>query len=79
MSEAFTITQEECEQLDKEYLINDCLYYLMKSREFVGGNKTINEAIEELETKTRFADEVIKMYKGKYYGNLAQDYLNFFK
>lgn len=78
MSEAFTITQEECEQLDKEYLINDCLYYLMKSREFVGGNKTINEAIEELETKTRFADEVIKTYKGEY-GNLAQDYLNLFK
>lgn len=75
---AYTITREECEKLEEEYLINDCIYYLMKSRGFVGGNKTIDEAIEELKAKTRFADEVIKMYKGKY-GNLVQDYLNLFK
>ena len=68
MSEAYTITREDCEQLEKEYLINDCIYYLMKSRGLVGGNKTIDEAIEELKTQTRFADEVQGIYK-----NLAQD------
>jgi len=68
MSEAYTITREDCEQLEKEYLINDCIYYLMKSRGLVGGNKTIDEAIEELKAKTRFADEVQGIYK-----NLAQD------
>lgn len=68
MSEAYTITREECEQLDHEYLINDCIYYLMKSRGLVGGNKTIDEAIEELKTQTRFADEVQGIYK-----NLVQD------
>lgn len=62
MSEAYTITREQCEQLEKEYLINDCIYYLMKSRGFVGGNKTIDEAIEELKLQTRFADEVQEIY-----------------
>ena len=62
MSEAYTITREQCEQLEKEYLINDCIYYLMKSRGFVGGNKTIDEAIEELKSQTRFADEVQEIY-----------------
>ena len=69
---AYTITKEECEQLEKEYLINDCIYYLMKSRGLVGGNKTIDEAIEELKTQTRFADEVQEIYK-KNLGGLAQD------
>lgn len=78
MSEAFTITQEECIKLHNEYLVNDCLFYLMKTKELIGGTWTIDDAIEELKTKTRFADEVIKIYKGKY-GNLAQDYLNLFK
>ena len=73
----YTITQEECEQLEKEYLINDCIYYLMKSRSLVGGNKTIDEAIEELKTQTRFADEVQEIYK-KNLGGLAQDFLNNF-
>ena len=59
---AYTITREECEQLEKEYLINDCIYYLMKSRGLVGGNKTIDEAIEELKLQTRFADEVQEIY-----------------
>lgn len=77
MSEAYTITQEECEQLEKEYLINDCIYYLMKARSLVGGNKTIDEAIEELKTQTRFADEVQEFYK-KNLGGLAQDFLNYF-
>lgn len=78
MSEAFTITQEECNKLHEEYLVNDCLFYLMKTKELIGGEKTINEAIEELKTKTRFADEVIKLHKYSC-GNLAQDYLNLFK
>ena len=73
----YTITQEECEQLEKEYLINDCIYYLMKSRGLVGGNKTIDEAIEELKSQTRFADEVQEIYK-KNLGSVAQDFLNFF-
>ena len=78
MSEAYTITREQCEQLEKEYLINDCIYYLMKARGFVGGNKTIDEAIEELKTKTRFADEVQEIYK-KNLGGLIQDLFNSFR
>ena len=78
MSEAFTITQEECNKLHEEYLVNDCLFYLMKTKNLIGGYKTIDEAIEELKTKTRFADEVIKFHKDGC-GNLAQDFLNFFK
>lgn len=74
---AYTITREQSEQLDKEYLINDCIYYLMKSRSLVGGNKTIDEAIEELKTQTRFADEVQEIYK-KNLGSVAQDFVNFF-
>jgi hypothetical protein len=77
MSEAYTITREQCEQLDREYLINDCIYYLMKSRSLVGGNKTIDEAIEELKTQTRFSDEVQEIYK-KNLGSLAQDFFNSF-
>lgn len=77
MSEAYTITREQCEQLEKEYLINDCIYYLMKSRSLVGGNKTIDEAIEELKTQTRFADEVQEIYK-KNLGGLVQDFFNSF-
>lgn len=77
MNELFSITKEECDQLYHEYLVNDCLYYLMKAREFVGGCKTIDEAIEELKAKTRFADEVQKIYK-KNLGSSAQDFLNFF-
>jgi hypothetical protein len=73
----FTITQEECDQLDKEYLINDCIYYLMKSRSLVGGNKTIDEAIEELKTQTRFADEVQEIYN-KNLGGLVQDFFDSF-
>lgn len=77
MSEAYTISREQCEQLEKEYLINDCIYYLMKSRGFVGGSKTIDEAIEELKTQTRFADEVQEIYK-KNLGGLVQDFFNSF-
>ena len=74
MGEVFSITTEECEKLETEYLINDCIYYLMKTRGFVGGNKTIDSAIEELKLKTRFADEVDEIYK-KNLGSLASDYL----
>lgn len=74
---AYTITREECEKLEEEYLINDCIYYLMKSRGFVGGNKTIDEAIEELKAKTRFAHEIQKIYN-KNLGNLVQDFFNSF-
>ncbi len=74
MSEVFSITKEQCKQLDHEYMINDCIYYLMKSRGLVGGNKTIDEAIEELKLQTRFADEFQENYK-KSLGGLASDYL----
>lgn len=63
MNTAFTITSEQCEQINKEYVINDCLYYLMKSRELVGSEMTIDQAIEELKHRTRFADEVVNIYK----------------
>ena len=78
MSESYTITREQCEQLEKEYLINDCIYYLMKSRSLVGGNKTIDEVIDELKTQTRFADEVQEIYK-KNLGGLVQDLFNSFR
>lgn len=74
MNESFSITQEECDQLNHEYLVNDCLYYLMKSRDFVSGKVTIDEAIEALKSQTRFADEVVREYK-KNRGTLASDYL----
>lgn len=74
MSESFTITREQCEQLQKEYVINDCLYYLMKSKDFVSGKITIDEAIDELKKQTRFADEVLTEYK-KNRGTFASDYL----
>ena len=63
INEVFSITKEECEKLEEEYLINDCIYYLMKARGFVGGNKTIDGAIDELKKKTRFADDVQKLYE----------------
>lgn len=63
MNTAFTITSEQCEQIHKEYEINDCLYYLMKSKELVGSEMTIDQAIEELKHRTRFADEVVNIYK----------------
>ena len=75
MNESFSITQEECDQLQHEYLVNDCLYYLMKAREFVGGSKTIDEAIESLSKQTRFLTEVMEVYK-KNNGMSASDYLN---
>lgn len=74
MSESFTITNEQCEQLNKEYVINDCLYYLMKTKEFIGGTWTIDDAIDELKKKTRFADEVMDVYK-KSRPTLASDCL----
>lgn len=63
MNTAFTITSDEIDQLHKEYEINDCIYFLMKSKELVGGEMTINQAIEKLKHRTRFADEVVNIYK----------------
>ena len=74
MNTAFTITSDEINQIHKEYEINDCIYYLMKSKELVGSEMTINQAIEELKHRTRFADEVVRAYK-KNIGTLASDYL----
>lgn len=74
---AFTISAEEIKKLHEEYLINACIYYLMKARVIVGGDKTINSAIEELKTKTRFAGEVENLYK-KNLASIAQDFLNSF-
>lgn len=74
MNGGFSITREQCEQLQKEYVINNCLYYLMKSKDFVSGKITIDEAIEALKKQTRFADEVLTEYK-KNRGTFASDYL----
>ena len=54
----FSITAEECRQLEEEYVINDILVYLSKARGLVGGNTTINDAYELLKKKTRFVNEV---------------------
>ena len=55
---AFSITEEECRQLHKEYEINDCIIYLNKALSYVGGNTTIKDAIDKLYEMTRFKDEV---------------------
>jgi hypothetical protein len=72
---AYTISAEESKKLNEEYLINNCIYYLIKARAIVGGDKTINTAIEELKTKTRFAGELENLYE-KSLASIAQDFLN---
>ena len=54
---SFSITTKECEQLEKEYEINDIIVNLNKALSKVG-NITILEAINLLEKQTRFADEL---------------------
>lgn len=58
MSESFSITSEQCKQIEEEYLINDIISFLHKAGQRVGYNKTINEAIEELSPQTRFLKEL---------------------
>lgn len=60
---SFSITREECEQVEKEYEINDIIVNLNKALSKVG-NVTILEALEQLKKQTRFADEL--EYRGKY-------------
>lgn len=58
---SFSITARESAQLEKEYEINNILYYLNRASMLVGGgHKTINEAIDILKPQTRFAKEVEK-------------------
>lgn len=59
----FSITEEECRQLHKEYEINDCIIYLNKAMSYVGGNTTIKDAIDKLFEMTRFKDEVKREMK----------------
>lgn len=66
MENAYTITREQCEQLDKEYDINNCLYYIMKARQYVNGDPTLSEAIDQLKKQTRFAEEVQSNYAKKF-------------
>jgi predicted restriction endonuclease len=60
---AFTITAEESRKLNEEYEINDMLTALYKSLRYVSGNTTIKDAIEQLKTKTRFANQVEEIIK----------------
>jgi len=52
-----SITKDECEQLEKEYEINEIIVNLNKALSKFG-NITILEAINLLEKQTRFADEL---------------------
>ena len=59
---SLSITTKECEQLEKEYEINDIIVNLNKALSKVG-NVTILEALEQLKKQTRFADELDKKIK----------------
>ena len=50
---SFSITRDEIEQLEREYLYKDCINYLLKAAGIVGVDKTISEAIDELSKKLR--------------------------
>ncbi len=53
MNKNYSITAEECKQIEKEYEITDILIALHKAQWDVGDVK-ISEAIEKLSEKTRF-------------------------
>lgn len=53
VNEIFSITAEDCKQIEKEYEIVDILIALHKAKWEVGDMK-ISEAIEKLSKKTRF-------------------------
>ena len=65
MNESYSITAEECKQIEKEYEIADILIALHKAKWEVGDIK-ISEAIEKLSEKTRFPAN-LKPYS-KFYG-----------
>ena len=61
----FSITKEECDQLEKEYEINDIILNLYKAINYVGGNTTITDAITKLRKETRFNYEIDEHLKSK--------------
>lgn len=65
-NKALSITREESEQLEREYEVKNILESLYKALGKVGGNTTINDAIDILSNQTRFANDVKKL--GDYYG-----------
>lgn len=58
------ITAEESIQIEKEYEINHVIIALDKAKGMLGGNVTIEDALNELYKRTRFANE-IKRYIGE--------------
>lgn len=68
MNESYSITAEECKQIEKEYEIADILIALNKAKWEVGDVK-ISEAIEELSGKTRFPVQ-LNMYINNCYGEV---------
>ena len=55
---SFSITREESEELEKEYEIGKIILYMHKALCYVDGNKSIYEAIKDLEKKTRYKEEI---------------------
>ena len=75
-NKSFSITREESEQLEREYQINGILESLYKALGKVGGNTTINDAIEILSKQTRFANDVKKLVLGDD-NYITRDYYGF--
>lgn len=57
-SAAFSITAEECRQIEEEEEIARCIYYLRRALGHCSGNPTLTDAIKELSSKTRFLRDV---------------------
>ena len=53
----FSITRKECEQLEKEYRINDIIFAIGEALVLVGDVK-LSEAREKLKKMTRFGDQL---------------------
>lgn len=63
----FTITAEECRQLEKERLVCDVLYFLHHAGRLVGYQTTIDDAIRKLTDETRFKDELEERINNEIY------------
>lgn len=55
---AFSITAEECAQIEKEHQINHIIIGLERAKDILGDKVTIEDALTELYKRTRFAEEV---------------------
>jgi hypothetical protein len=68
----FSITAEECRQLEEEQRIADILIRLQEAGMRVGFNTTIDDAINQLSTKTRYKSEVEEFLNKQFYPLTSQ-------